>query len=153
MRDKIKQESLGTLGSPSTKAGAVAAQVVAAIAAVELPHDQWPDLVGQLLGFVNNPRSATSLKIATLQAIGFICESIVSWGAQLCFRTFANQNSQKPETLALRSNEILTAVIHGARKEEPSPEVQLAAIHSLFNSLEFVRENFEREVSPTFFPP
>ena len=78
MRDKIKQESLGTLGSPSTKAGAVAAQVVAAIAAVELPHDQWPDLVGQLLGFVNNPRSATSLKIATLQAIGFICESIVS---------------------------------------------------------------------------
>jgi importin subunit beta-1 len=54
---------------------------------------------------------------------------------------------QKPETLALRSNEILTAVIHGARKEEPSQEVQLAAIHALFNSLEFVRENFDREVS------
>lgn len=46
----------------------------------------------------------------------------------------------------MRSNEILTAVIHGARKEEPSAEVQLAAIHALFNSLEFVRENFEREV-------
>jgi len=40
----------------------------------------------------------------------------------------------------------LTAVIHGARKEETSQEVQLAAIHALFNSLEFVRENFEREV-------
>lgn len=59
----------------------------------------------------------------------------------------ANRKQQKPETLALRSNEILTAVIHGARKEEPSSDVQLAAIHSLFNSLEFVRENFEREVS------
>ena len=46
----------------------------------------------------------------------------------------------------MRSNEILTAVIHGARKEEPSAEVQLAAIHALYNSLEFVRENFEREV-------
>jgi importin subunit beta-1 len=46
----------------------------------------------------------------------------------------------------LKANEILTAVIHGARKEEPSPEVQLAAIHALFNSLEFIRENFEREV-------
>ena len=47
--------------------------------------------------------------------------------------------------MSLRANEILTAVIHGARKEEPSPEVQLAAIHALFNSLEFVRDNFERE--------
>lgn len=45
----------------------------------------------------------------------------------------------------MRSNEILTAVIHGARKEEPSQEVQLAAIRALFNSLEFVRENFDRE--------
>jgi importin subunit beta-1 len=55
-------------------------------------------------------------------------------------------NRQKPEILSLRSNEILSAVIHGARKEEPSSEVQLAAIHALFNSLEFVRDNFEREV-------
>ena len=55
----------------------MAAQVVAAIAAVELPHEQWPELIGSLLGFVNNPQSAPNLKIATLQAIGFICESIV----------------------------------------------------------------------------
>lgn len=49
----------------------------------------------------------------------------------------------------MRSNEILTAVIHGARKEEPSADVQLAAITALLNSLEFVRENFEREVRVT----
>lgn len=47
----------------------------------------------------------------------------------------------------MRANEILTAVIHGARKEEPSSDVQLAAIHALYNSLEFVRDNFERDVS------
>ena len=47
----------------------------------------------------------------------------------------------------MRSNEILTAVIHGARKEEPSQDVQLAAIQALLNSLEFVRDNFEREVN------
>lgn len=46
----------------------------------------------------------------------------------------------------MKSNEILTAVIHGARKEETSPEVQQAAISALYNSLEFVRDNFEREV-------
>ncbi|KAH7907378.1 armadillo-type protein [Hygrophoropsis aurantiaca] len=125
-KTKIKQESLMSLASPQPRAGAVAAQVVAAIASVELPHDQWPELVELLLGFVNNSDN-TNLKISTLQAIGFICESI------------------KPEILAVRSNEILTAVIHGARKEEPSSEVQLAAVHALFNSLEFVRDNFERE--------
>ncbi|KAI6002203.1 armadillo-type protein [Pisolithus orientalis] len=125
-KSKIKQEALVTLASPLPKAGSFSAQVVAAIASVELPHDQWPDLIELLLGFVNNLTN-TNLRIATLQTIGYICESI------------------KPEILSLRSNEILTAVIHGARQDEPSSEVQLAAVHALYNSLEFVRENFERE--------
>ncbi|CAL1698079.1 unnamed protein product [Somion occarium] len=124
-RNKIKQDALMSLGSPVKQIGTVAAQVVQAIAMVELPHNQWPQLIEILLGFVN--RENTNLRVATLQAIGFICETI------------------KPEILAARSNEILTAVIHGARKEEPSPEVQLAAIHALSNSLEFVQDNFERE--------
>lgn len=69
----------------------------------------------------------TNLRRATLQAIGFICETSQS------------------TALENQSNEILTAVIQGARKEESSPEVQLAALQALFNSLEFVRANFERE--------
>lgn len=51
----------------------------------------------------------------------------------------------------MRSNEILTAVIHGARKEEPSSEVQRAAINALYNSLEFVRDNFDREVCHIYY--
>lgn len=47
--------------------------------------------------------------------------------------------------MSQRSNEILTAVVHGARKDEPSSDVQLAAITALKNSLDFVRDNFERE--------
>ncbi|KAG6866308.1 hypothetical protein C0991_005775 [Blastosporella zonata] len=125
-KGKIKQDALLTLGSASQKAGNFASTVVAAIAAVELPQGHWPELIELLLGFVNNQNN-TNLKISTLQTIGFICETI------------------KPEILSLRSNEILTAVIHGARKEETSSDVQLAAVHALFNSLEFVRENFERE--------
>ncbi|KAJ7619396.1 armadillo-type protein [Roridomyces roridus] len=125
-KTKIKNDALMTLASSQQKAGAFASQVVAAIAAVELPLGQWGDLIELLLGFINTGTNV-NLRIATLQTIGFICESI------------------KPEILTLRSNEILTAVIHGARKEEPSPEVQLAAIHALYNSLEFVRDNFERE--------
>lgn len=76
-KHKIKQDALLTLASPSTKAGGFASQVVAAIATVELPAGQWEDLITTLLGFVNNQDNA-NLKIATLQTIGFICETIVS---------------------------------------------------------------------------
>jgi importin subunit beta-1 len=75
-RGKVKQEALMTLGSQSAKAGTFASQVVAAIAAVELPQGQWPELIELLLGFVNNATN-TTLRIATLQTIGFICETIV----------------------------------------------------------------------------
>ncbi|GJE92935.1 ARM repeat-containing protein [Phanerochaete sordida] len=126
VRTQIKQKALQALASPNSRVGQVGAQFVAAIAAVELPMGQWNDLIEILLGFMND-QANTPLRVATLQTIGYICESI------------------KPEILALRSNEILTAVIHGARKEEPSAEVQLAAITALYNSLEFVRDNFERE--------
>jgi len=47
--------------------------------------------------------------------------------------------------LTTQANNILTAVVQGARKEEPSEEVRLAAIGALYNSLEFVKENFGRE--------
>jgi importin subunit beta-1 len=138
---KIKQEALITLGSPVVKAGSFASQVIAAIAAVELPRQS---LAGsdRTPGFVNNPTNA-NLRIATLQTIGLICESVVSffYGALRPFRL--KHVFQKPQVLSLRSNEILTAVIHGARKDEPSPEGQLVAIHALFNSLEFVCDNFE----------
>ena len=63
------------------------------------------------------------------------------------FAHAALRRYQKPELLAAQSNQILTAVVQGARKEEPSPEVQLAAVTALLNSLEFIRANFEREVS------
>ncbi|KAI0060137.1 karyopherin Kap95 [Artomyces pyxidatus] len=125
-RAKIKQDVLMALHSPVQKAGSVAAQAVAAIAAIELPQGQWPELIEILLGFVNNA-SNTPLRISTLNAIGYICETI------------------DPDILSLRANEILTAVVHGARKEEPSSEVQYAAAQALYNSLVFIRENFERE--------
>ena len=65
-----------TLHSSDKKAGTVAAQAIAAIAATELPQGQWPDLIELLLGFVNN-NANTSLRISTLTAIGFLCEQIV----------------------------------------------------------------------------
>lgn len=126
VRKPLKHILLQTLGSPVHKAAFVSAQGVAAVAAIELPRGDWPELIGQLLEFVGNQEN-TGLRIATLQAVGYVCEVI------------------QPQYLSARSNEILTAVVQGARKEEPSTDVQAAAIHALYNSLEFIRDNFERE--------
>ncbi|KAI0277890.1 karyopherin Kap95 [Russula aff. rugulosa BPL654] len=126
IRNEIKEFVLRGLHSEQVKAGTVAAQSVAAIATVELPQGQWPDLIEILLRFVNTGTSIP-LRQSTLSAIGFICEAL------------------EPEVLTVRADEILTAVVHGARKEEPSTDVQLAAMQALYNSLSFIRENFERE--------
>ncbi|KAF9028063.1 karyopherin Kap95 [Hymenopellis radicata] len=117
--------------------------IVAAIAAVELPQDQWPELITILLGFVNNQPN-TNLKIATLQTIGFICETIVR-------PMLLNPSSRLIQHLTetLKSSAYVPTTFNSSypwRQEGgTSPDVQLAAIHSLFNSLEFVRDNFDRD--------
>lgn len=73
------------------------------------------------------------LKQASLVTIGFVCETT------------------NPEVLKNQANDILTAVVQGARKEEENQEVRLAAVRALYNSLEFIRENFESEVSLLWF--
>lgn len=61
---------------------------------------------------------------------------------------------QDPEQLQENANQILTAIIQGMRKEEPSNNVKLAATNALLNSLEFTKANFDKEVprSPSALP-
>ncbi|KAG0197142.1 karyopherin beta [Mortierella sp. GBA30] len=125
-RDQIKALVLTTLGTAELRAGIVTAQVVAAIAAIELPQGQWEDVIRLMLHSLQTTEN-TNLKQCTLQAIGFVCESI------------------DRDVLTAQANSILTAVVQGARKDEPSESVRLAAITALYNSLEFVEENFKRE--------
>ncbi|KAJ3087378.1 karyopherin beta, partial [Physocladia obscura] len=125
LRKQIKDGLLATLQSQSSISGIVAAQVIAAVADVELTRNEWPDLIPILVNNVQTPDNNT--KEATLQAIGFLCETI------------------DPTVLQDVSNSILTAVVQGARKEEANQKVRLAALKALLNSLEFVKKNFEHE--------
>ncbi|KAE8217643.1 hypothetical protein CF319_g8317 [Tilletia indica] len=125
-RAEIKQLVLTSLATQEHRAGSQAAQVVAAIAAIELPHGTWPDFIQHLLSAVSNQEN-TRLRQAAVMAIGYTCELV------------------RAEVLEASSDQILTAVIQGARKAEPSTEVQLAALQALYNSLEFIRSNFSNE--------
>lgn len=127
-KNRVKQLTLQTLSSPSAQAGAAAAQVISSIAAIELPRNQWTDLMPFLVKNVSE--GADHQKQASLTAIGYICES---------------QESELRMALVAHSNAILTAVVQGARKEETNIEVRLAAITALGDSLEFVSNNFKHE--------
>ncbi|KAK3336917.1 armadillo-type protein [Cercophora scortea] len=125
---RVKELALQTLSSANAQAGQATAQVVASIATIELPRNQWPDLMHSLVRNVSegNPHQ----KQSSLTAIGFICES---------------PDQELRSSLVTHSNAILTAVVQGARKEEASGEVRLAAITALGDSLEFVGNNFKHE--------
>ena len=43
------------------------------------------------------------------------------------------------------ANEILTAIVHGMRRDETSNQVRLAATRALNNSLEFTKANFDKD--------
>ncbi|KAK5128810.1 hypothetical protein LTR85_000143 [Meristemomyces frigidus] len=125
---QVKNLALQTLSSSDSRAGQSAAQFIASIAAIELPREQWPELMPALVENVGN--GSDQKKQASLTALGFICET---------------EDQDLRDSLAQHSNAILTAVVQGARKEEPNNDIRNAAITALGDSLEFVRTNFENE--------
>ncbi|KAK6346252.1 karyopherin beta [Orbilia blumenaviensis] len=128
VKENIRGLGLGTLATADRQSVTSAAQFVAAIAAIDLPTGQWDALMPSLVQNVNT--GSDTLKMASLTTIGYICE-------------FEDDNLR--ESLSQHSNAILTAVVQGARKEEPNNEVRYAAMRALSESLEFVRSNFETE--------
>lgn len=127
-KTRVKQLTLQTLSSSNVQAGTAAAQVISSIAAIELPRNQWGDLLPYLVKNVSE--GADHQKQSSLTTIGYICES---------------QDPELRMALVTHSNAILTAVVQGARKEEANIEVRLAAITALGDSLEFVGNNFKHE--------
>ena len=58
-------------------------QCVAYIVAAELPAGQWPDIIAGLLLNVSGTSNTEAVKEASLEAIGYICEELVSCDFQL----------------------------------------------------------------------
>ncbi|CAK4084837.1 unnamed protein product [Aphanomyces euteiches] len=129
VRAAIKQFSLASLKSPDAIAAHTAAQVVAKIGSIDVPQKQWPDLLRIL---VENVTSGTDgVKHSSLETLGYLCESL------------DDDSLEEAE-----SNQILTAIVDGIRKENPD-KIRLSAVIALRNSLEFVSENFGRDAERT----
>ncbi|KAI9190365.1 karyopherin Kap95 [Blastocladiella emersonii ATCC 22665] len=124
LRQQIKAATLGNLESGL---GNQTAQVIAAIAAIDLPRNEWNELIPALLANMTNVAASEALKANSMTAIGFVCELI------------------DPSVLSRHADSILGAVMNGARKEEPSAHVRKQAFDALSNSLDFIQENFGRD--------
>lgn len=120
--------ALRTLATPHKNVGSNTAQFIASIAAIEIPRQQWPELMPALVENVG--QGTDSQKQASLTTIGYVCDT---------------DDAELREALGHHSNAILTAVVQGARKEEANNDVRVAAIGALGDSIEFIRSNFDNE--------
>ncbi|KAL3923539.1 MAG: hypothetical protein SGILL_001598 [Bacillariaceae sp.] len=129
IRDTIKAPILQCLRSPIRNVSHTAAQAASEIAAMELPHDQWPQFLPFLLENVRNSECADSIKASSLECIGYCCERISILG----------NNVNEAQT-----DGMLNVIIDGITANRPS-EVRLAAATALRNSLSFAAKNMEKQ--------
>ncbi|CAR25358.1 karyopherin beta [Lachancea thermotolerans CBS 6340] len=127
-RAHIRQLALAALATPEPRVANASAQLIAAIATIELPRNQWPDLM-KIMVDNTAAQQPENVKRASLLALGYICEA-------------ADPGS---EALVAQSNNILIAIVQGAQASEPSRVVRLTALNALADSLAFIKNNMERE--------
>lgn len=126
-RKQVKDNCLQSLASPQGDASRAAAQAVAAIAFIELPLGQWPDLIPQLNASAANANVANELKVSTLQAIGYICEGI------------------PPDCIPEEQvDNLLTSIVNAMNDNVPE-KLYDAAIGAMLNTLEFAAHNMKKD--------
>ncbi|KAL3621509.1 hypothetical protein CASFOL_036421 [Castilleja foliolosa] len=123
LKSQIKNNLLNILGSYLQKLSHTAAQVVSKIASIEVPRKEWPELLGLLHANMIQPDRPASLKQATLETLGYVCEEI------------SNKDLLEDEV-----DYIFEAIIQGV--PEQNTEVCLAAVRALYIALGLEQGNF-----------
>lgn len=125
-KSNIKNFALATLASPKKDARKGAAQAVSAIATIELPLQQWNDIINVLA--VNAQGTTLEFKMSSLDTLGYICEEI-------------------PEKSLndIQVNAILSALVTNITPEITNDEVKQTALIALCSSLRFCEKNFKIE--------
>lgn len=72
---------LEALGTEKTRPSQ-AAQCVASIACIDIPRNEWPEVIEKLAENVTDSNSTELLKESSLLALGYICQDIVSFASQ-----------------------------------------------------------------------
>ena len=124
VRAHIRSMLLQLLSNQTKTIRDTAALVIGKVAAIEVPNNQWPQLITSLVASCQSSDNA-ALRQASFEALGYVCEEL-------------------PNQLHGHSNDILNAIASGMAVTQPL-DVKLSATHALSNSLEFIKANFENE--------
>ena len=119
------------LASPVKEIRSTAALAIASIATIEIPRNEWPDLIQSLVANIANNRDV-NLRQSSFECLGYICEE-----------------EDNAPSLQQHSNMILTAIARGMHAEERSVDIRYAATSALANSLVFVEQNMAQEKERT----
>eukprot|EP00268_Persea_americana_P036497 TRINITY_DN35981_c0_g3_i4.p1 TRINITY_DN35981_c0_g3~~TRINITY_DN35981_c0_g3_i4.p1 ORF type:complete len:871 (+),score=200.80 TRINITY_DN35981_c0_g3_i4:478-3090(+) len=133
IKSQVKDLLLQTLWSSVHEAWHTSSQVIAKIASIEIPRKEWPDLIVRLLSNMTRMENPASLKQATLETLGYVCEEI------------------SPQDLEVdQVNSVLTAVVQGMTPSDHTSDVCLAATRALYNALDFAQTNFDNEMERNY---
>ena len=100
------------------------ASAIAVLASIEVPMGGWPALLQTLFANVSSPDVSIITKVASLETLGFTCESI--------------EVNDVPKHIV---DQILNTVVSGMAAEQDD-KIKLAAVEALTNSLYFTERNF-----------
>lgn len=128
VKSKIKETCITCLLSNDSNISNAISQLIASIAIIELPRNEWPELIPLIVDNTQTEKPVT-LKRTSLLTIGYICES---------------SDPNNPQILS-QSSGILVAIVQGAQSSEPSTLIRLTALNSLVDSLDFIKLNFEKD--------
>ncbi|KAL7579807.1 hypothetical protein ACA910_021940 [Epithemia clementina (nom. ined.)] len=116
------------------------AVAAAEIAVVELPHREWPTLVGSLMENVTSPQAHEKIKIASLECLGYTCDRIVDVEELI---------GNLPDLDSSIVDSMLTTIVDAVQPGRPD-EMRFSALQALKNSLLFVRKNMDNKQERDF---
>lgn len=126
VRQQIKNEVLGTLGSPNRDVRTMVANIVGSLARIELPSGEWPQLIRTLVDAANSP--AEQHQEAALTAIGYICEE-------------GKDHEEVEQALKPSTTEILS--VNLKCMQSLNEDVMFAATNAMCNAMECIQHNME----------
>jgi importin subunit beta-1 len=127
VKSNIKTIVLSVLADETKEIRQVDAQIISAIAKLELGRNQWPELLPILIA--NGTNINPIYKETALMALGYICEQL---------QEFTLNKEQ--------ADEILTVIVAGLSIEEKSVSVTKTSLNALRNSLKFINPNIQKDV-------
>lgn len=124
LRNQIKINVINSLGTETGRPSS-SSQCIAYIMAIELPDSRCYEIINLLTQNATREDATEAARVAALEAIGYIRQEV------------------SPKFLIDQSNEMLTAIVNNMRKD--STAIKLTATTALFNSLDYIKPNFDAD--------